>query len=235
MGPHGIPVTTYSTTYINSRILNPINPQLTLLLNAANKNLKTQDYPNGASRCTRAQLFGEYLHTYEDTFGHRDQVNKTIGVNGGAGHFQYGHEADKTYNDTVTGAPLLFPLANGVWNTRESRTLEMERAVFNKIQAQYGTQAKDKNGFPIQFGDIEASLKTFNNFQEDEATTPLFPQKLQLLDSILVNYGFAPIPRYKIVDACNNRRLYTQGLKATDYPGVILGTSNGPCPVNRPH
>ena len=100
--------------------------------------------------------------------------------------------------------------------------------MFNKIQAQYGTQAKDKNGFPIQFGDIEASLKTFNNFQEDEATTPLFPQKLQLLDSILVNYGFAPIPRYKIVDACNNRRLYTQGLKTIDYPGVILGSSAGP-------
>lgn len=209
------------------------------MLNAANKNLKTHDSPNSASPCTRAQLFGEYLHTYEDTFGHRDQVNRTIGVNGGAGHLQYGHEADKTYNGTVTGAPLLFPLANGVWDNRESRTLEMERAVFNKIQAQYGTQAKDKSGFPIQFSDIEATLKKFNHIGEDEGNTSsngLFTgsSKRGELDAALKSYGFSPIPEYKISEACSNRRTYTKNLKATDYPRVILGSSAGLCPTTRP-
>jgi hypothetical protein len=47
------------------------------------------------------QLFGEYLHTFEDTFAHRDQENNpydatllSLGVGHGAG----GENPDYTYN-----------------------------------------------------------------------------------------------------------------------------------------
>ena len=55
----------------------------------------------------KAQLYGEYPHSFEDTFAHRDRNNKPyerLNFNenypiGGTGHGLAGHYPDHTYND----------------------------------------------------------------------------------------------------------------------------------------
>ncbi|HRH29930.1 MAG TPA: RHS repeat-associated core domain-containing protein, partial [Aquabacterium sp.] len=74
----------------------------------------------GISRCAQLQFFGEYLHAFEDSYGHRDQNNVPITINAGLGHAFYGHEPDKTYNGSYLGA---YVAAIGDWDTREQRTL----------------------------------------------------------------------------------------------------------------
>lgn len=200
--------------YARRRILHPANPQLTNLLAAANRNLRTANNPQGVSACTRAQLFGEYLHALEDTFGHRSQQNNTIGVNNGLGHVFYASDPDYTFNA-------------GNWQLREYRTLEMEREVFNQIQANFGTVAIDRNGFPISFANIQNTLTLFNAIHEHEVNGQNpndFPQKLATLNARLFTFGLGPIPVYDVQEARTRREQNLQGLRQQDYPGTILRT-----------
>ena len=121
-------------SYINRRVMSPTNPQLSRLLGVANFNLRTAQNPNGERPCTRVQLFGEYLHALEDTFGHRNASNEPIGVKLGLGHGLDGHEPDRTFDSFF-------------WPVRERRTLEAEREVFRQIKANFGTEARDGRGF----------------------------------------------------------------------------------------
>lgn len=229
------PPTSSQGAYIFQRILDPVNPQLTLLLAAANTKLQTKDNPNGMNPCSRTQLFGEYLHALQDTFGHRDQLNKTIGVNAGLGHLTYEHETDKTYNATVLIASPLFANAIGSWHIREYRTLEMEREVFKQIQNNYGKTATDQNGFPISFESIEADLKIYNAIKEDEGSTnPLFTntKKVEKLNELLAKYGMNSIPTYNVTTACQNRKAFLNSSILPALPGVILGAPTQ-CPTTR--
>jgi hypothetical protein len=232
---HDKPPTSSQGAYIFQRILDPVNPQLTLLLAAANTKLKTKDNPNGMNPCSRTQLFGEYLHALQDTFGHRDQLNKTIGVNAGFGHLTYEHETDKTYNATVLITSPLFANAIGSWHIREYRTLEMEREVFKQIQNNYGKTAFDKSGFPITFASIENDLKAYNAIKEDETNTnPLFKntKKVNKLNELLAKYGMNPIPTYNVTTACQNRKAFLNSSFLPPLPGVILGAPTQ-CPTVR--
>ena len=164
------------------------------------------------------QLFGEYLHVLEDTFGHRNQRNEPIALNKGLGHGIYGVEPDKTYNDKE-------------WIFRENRTLEMEREVFNKIQSQFGSSAAPPGKFPITFGDIEMALRDFNSTRESEETSGLLFQnslKIGFLNRVLLQHGYRAIPEYNVKLACENRKTNLKGLgvQFTSFHGdsVILET-----------
>lgn len=218
--PTGSPVgSVYSMDYMGNRVLKPENKQIEKLLEAANWLLPTgSDQPLSQTACARTQLFGEYLHALEDTFGHRNQYNVPIGVNGGAGHGLYGVEPDKTYDDKD-------------WRFRESRTLKMEREVFDKIQSQFGSSATPKIGLPIVFGDIERVLREFNRTKESEETAGVLfreSKKLELLNNALKSYGYGSIPEYDVRLACETREVNLQGV-GTHFQGqfgdsVILET-----------
>jgi RHS repeat-associated protein len=208
--------------YAARRIKNPQNPQLGNLLAAST---------NAPARCAKLQLFGEYLHAFEDTFGHRNKSNEPIDVNAGLGHAVYGEQPDYTYNDTVY--LTLFPGAVGNWDMREARTLEMESEAFAKIRATFGTQAKDASGRPISSADIEATLKKFNSLQELENDGSNFAGKLKVLNAALTQFQFKPFDenlRYNVTSACTNRQNNLKSIVAlgsdsarSQYPGVILG------------
>jgi RHS repeat-associated protein len=204
--------------YWDYRIKNPQNPQLKNLLNAANFGVGVPGQELKA--CARIQLFGEYLHTLEDTFGHRDPVNAPIGVNFGLGHALYGKEPDKTFNNVVTTSENMD--AVGAWSLRESRTLEMERTVFEKIQSNFGKSAVNKDGFPIRFEDIESSLKAFNRVQEDEDSGKgEFVKKKAILSALLSANGLGPRPDYDVQTACELRKFNLASLK--DNVGLLPG------------
>jgi RHS repeat-associated protein len=218
--------------YAARRIRNPSNPQLTRLLNAANGNLRTASNPGGRSPCTRAQLFGEFLHAFQDTFAHRDQNNASINNNVGLGHAAYGTETDRTYNGTVLVNVNLGAIGN--WNNREARTLEAERETFAMLQRQFGTSATDTSGMPIDFSDIQAALQRFNATPEDfarDATS--INRKIAILQAELERLGLQPsrIPEFNAVEACQARLRNLEPLRSsngtvtsTAAPGVILGT-----------
>lgn len=207
--------------YSLARVSNPGNPQLSNLYNASQH--------AGISSCSKVQLFGEYLHSFADTFGHRNSLNEPIDVNGGIGHALYNHEPDKTYDDAVFFDA--FPMAIGLWNTREDRTLKMEQEMFKKIQSQFGTTAKDKNGHVITFASLETALKKFNAIRESEDnTSALFDnpgnRKRAALAKLMAELGLGTIPTYDVLKACQNRQqdIPDSGLAQADYPGTILAT-----------
>ena len=215
-----------SLQYEDERVKISTNPQLTNLLEASNR--------SSNKPCTRLQLFGEYLHAFEDTFGHRNQLNEPIDVNLGLGHFTYGHEPDKTYNGTVfTG---LYPLAYGVWSVRESRTLEMERAVFNKIQIEIGGSIKNRNGSVVTFADLEPTLRKFNSIHETEQNTAGFAgqsKKIDLLNTALDKLNLPNIEKYSVFDACKARQKNLAGLNPDTFKDLIL-TTPAQCVTVRP-
>jgi hypothetical protein len=119
------------------------NPQLDRLLGESSR---------GPAPCTKTQLFGQYLHAFEDTFGNKNKSNESIYVNAGLGQAFYGEQPDFTYNNSVY--LTIYPGAIGNWDMRESRTLKMETEVFAKIRSQFGTTGSDKLGRPIAIADI---------------------------------------------------------------------------------
>jgi hypothetical protein len=66
--------------------------------------------------CQKAQFFGEYLHTFADTFSHRDSNNVPYGYR--VGHTTANHDADQTFDVRD-------------FQRNEARTLEMEQEVFS--------------------------------------------------------------------------------------------------------
>jgi RHS repeat-associated protein len=231
--------------YAARRLQNPGNPQITRLRTAANTNLRTSANPSGSSPCMRVQLFGEFLHAFQDTFGHRDQNNAPINVNGGLGHLAYGHEPDRTYNDTTY--ITAFPSAIGDWSNREARTLQMERETFAQIQRNFGTTASDRNGMPVEFSDIQAALQRFNGTRENDGDGTGFDGKQRILNEELARLGFVVpvrdglIPRFNPGEACRDRQRYLASIATSrqaaaqagapdPYPGVIARTPQT-CPA----
>ncbi|NPU95293.1 MAG: RHS repeat protein [Gammaproteobacteria bacterium] len=102
-----------------TRFIDPSSTQLTRLSSAADaQQLQSKWDAAFGQSCsdpvaigsTRYQLYGEYLHAFEDTFAHRDTNNNPYDVwnltendpAGIAGHGGAGHSPDHSYNHVVT-------------------------------------------------------------------------------------------------------------------------------------
>jgi hypothetical protein len=209
-------------SYVNRRFQNPTNDQLIRLS-------KTYSQP-GQSRCERAQFFGEYLHAFEDSFGHRNQTNVPIELNAGLGHGAYGHSPDKTYNHTVTlaevfarpGVEALTLASVGQWNQNESRSLRMEQEVFEKMQDyRVANGIKMPPGKRLFFGsDLSAFFQQWNQIKDSD-------QKKTELNFKLNDLGLGGIPEFDVYCAKAKRDAYLWNLDVnpTKYEGAILQTT----------
>jgi RHS repeat-associated protein len=206
-------------SYVNRRFQNPTNDQLTRLS-------KTY-FLAGQSRCERAQFFGEYLHAFEDSFGHRNQTNVPIELNAGLGHGVYGHSPDKTYNHSVTLAEVLarpdvesLTIASvGEWSQNESRTLRMEQEVFEKMKDyRVANGIKAPSGKQLYFGsDLSAFFYQWNKITD-------FDQKKTELNFKLNDLGLGGLPEFDVNCAKAKRDAYLWNLDANPikYEGAIL-------------
>ena len=189
----------------------PLNSQTSTLLGYATK----ADNP-----CLKAQFYGEFMHAYQDTFGHRDINNKPYGAV--QGHWYDGTKPDLTYNT---------PLSYG-WNVNEARTLLMEQYVFEQMQTFWGTSEKDASGNPITFASLEPFFKDWNAMISDQ-------MKVEALNKKLVELGLKTIETYSVDGseglACRLKyfrqaELINTSGKATtkgkdSYSGAILDTT----------
>lgn len=132
----------------------PTNTQLQRLLNASEKAEKC------VSRDAGLQLFGEYMHAFQDTFAHRDQNNNPFSLSVGFGHGGYGSHPDYTYNHWS-----FIPIAN--WDNNASRTYSMELLVFMEMK-KYATGADVIAQGKISEQDFYQFLAEFNAIEEHE-------------------------------------------------------------------
>jgi RHS repeat-associated protein len=206
-------------SYITRRIKNPNNPQLHRLL-AASKYAKTD--PDANCR-TSIQLFGEYLHAFEDTFAHRnysnDPYSPTI-LNLGFGHAAGGESPDYTYNHIGSYLGIPFP-----WSVNEDRTLQMEKEVFSKMKF-FSNPGNPQEGSIIT---IMTTLEKFNKFQANDGSEN-FAAKIAILNDALKYLGYKNIDMvyqskkhgYVLEDAASYRAQALNSLKPGNYPGTIL-------------
>jgi hypothetical protein len=182
------------------------------------------------------QFMGEFLHAFEDSFGHRDQNNVPISIGlFGQGHLVYGENPDYTYNhqptnSTFNGGPQV-PI--GVpWNTNASRTLGMESQIYVQIQNYLANQnfyvsGRANQSAVISFANIKAILEAFNSIEENTGTG--FTKKLGVLNDFLRTHNLPRINSYNCQGAAQNRTKNLGGLDPANYPAAILG-SNPDCP-----
>lgn len=189
------------------------------------------------------QLYGEYLHAFQDTFAHRDQKNAPIGVNLGFGHTAYGAQTDYTYDAFVSKPDLglgvvPLPLSMGTWFVREERTLQMEREVFENFKRDFNTSGLNVKGQNLTFDYIKPILEAFNDTKESdgdgyEKDKPGDSKKIEILKSLIDSwnvdaniydvdegYGYN-----KTVAEANRKKLLCKDNKPIDQdlvPGVIL-------------
>jgi RHS repeat-associated protein len=198
----------YSSAYMARRVINPVNAQLTRLSGYA---------LNAPTTCSKSQLYGEYLHAFEDTFAHRDAENAPYEAT--LGHLAGGHNPDHTYN--VEG-----------WIFNESRTLEMEQEVFAKFKSDFNKNAADfLSGKPIAFVDLKTTLINFNQDTTPESPNLFESSKIQILQTKLFELGLPRMEKYAKTTAkkcrvANLRDANGNALKQDAYPGAILTTSN---------
>jgi RHS repeat-associated protein len=209
-----------STTDPGTRYLNPKNPQLTTL-HEYGTSTNGMTPARDPTPCARAQLYGEFLHAYEDTYAHRDQNNDPYGAT--LGHLSGGHNPDQTFNHV-----------DAVFRNW-ARTLAMETAVFGLFHTDFGLEGKDKDGFPIVWVDIQATMTKFNQTNETEQNST-FTIKKQVLDDELAKLGLPQMSTYNCSasrDARNNNLKDVSGnpLDQGDYVGTILKTPTAaqPC------
>jgi hypothetical protein len=210
-------------SYVNRRYLNPLNDQLTRLEKTVSA---------APTACARAQFFGEYLHAYEDTFSHRNQVNDPIQLNAGFGHGAWGHSLDKTYNHEVTfadvasrpGLEKMTMAAVGTWSQNEARTLEMETQVFQKLLGYgKGRGINEVTGNFINFGlDLRSFLQNWNKKTSDRDKVLDLAWKLEEL-------GLGTLPDFDLGCAQAMREAYLWKLDALPekYDGAILQPTKG--------
>lgn len=199
-------------------------------------------YEGAPTRCGKLQLFGEFLHAFEDTFGHRDNLNKPIdalALGYGTGHgLPYGEHPDYTYNHDQL-IPL--PVTSVVHWNNEARTLSMEKAVYDWIKDKSGL-ASEKGG--ASWTQIEGVLRQFNATQESHNNNGVsFAEKLKILNDALATFVKRPdgskidlvtTDAYNRIEAAKNRRVNLcdakgNRLKASDYPFLILPQSFESC------
>ncbi len=169
---------TSSTAYANIKE----NPQLQRLYNAA---LLAKNERGLLDRgCTQLQLMGEYLHSFEDTFAHRDPDNHPFALNIGLGHGYYDSDPDYTFIHKSKNVAHLGTVYN--WKHNEARTLQMEFEVYKKLTA-LGNPGK-----AIPFAEFSAVLANFNSIREHEGrggnyeeTRPQDSEKIRLLQRTL--------------------------------------------------
>lgn len=174
------------------------------------------------------QLFGEYLHTFEDTFAHRDQENNpydatllSLGVGHGAG----GENPDYTYYHFSSTLGL------GWWNNNEARTLQMEKEVFAKRQAYSNPKNQQYSWSAIAY-----TMTIFNEFKASDSS-PNFDAKIAILNNGLKALGYSGIKLsrgdadgYDEGLGAKNRGDAVNGLKPDDYVGTILPQGAAPLP-----
>ena len=220
-----------SAKYIEDRVKDPNSPQLARLLRAS---AAAKTDPN-ANCSSSAQLFGEYLHAFEDTFAHRDKANEpytpeTFGY--GTGHAVAGENPDYTFNH-FSGIPGL-----GYWGTNQNRTLEMEKEVQAKLKSfsAYG-------GKTASFDKIERILKEFNENPTSENDIPSgqLHKKIAILNNGLISLKYSgidlaigsTIDGYDSSIAKKNRIDSLSKLNPTEYIGTILPKGSAPLPETR--
>lgn len=200
---------------------------------------------NSPNQCAKLQFFGEYLHSYADTFSHRDENNIPYDAltifNLGVGHGLAGSNPDYTFaGDRVQRPSENYPdILEWVdtWAVRPSRTLAMELAVFDKLRTSEFKNADKGN-------DVDGILLVnFNAIREnDESKDPEkgMEKKLALLSNALKDLGIKD-PNGKDIDfndvedkgrwneneAADNRVNNLKDndgnpLKQEDFPGTLL-------------
>jgi RHS repeat-associated protein len=225
-------VSQYGTPTTDPAFANiPENAQLGRLHQAVTTSMNATNLLN--RRCTQLQLMGEYLHSFEDTFAHRDSNNHAFPLSVGLGHGAYGSNPDYTYNHTS------YLPASGAfnWNHNEERTLQMEREVYAKLL----TLGQSNNA--KRFGDFQLILEDFNHIPEHEHSgyepeSPASSRKILLLQQTLeqwgiqVNWAGPAASRTYIYDknqGAANRNRYLcdtnhHKLDQRQYAGTILPT-----------
>lgn len=205
------------TDFALRRVLNPTNDQLT--------NLRGYALNARVSPCAKAQLYGEYLHAFQDTFAHRDQVNQPYFEF--IGHLRGGHNPDKTFNHVVSLGDLGSknpPSALGDWGYNASRTIAMDQGTFEMLQRDFGLSAAGKDAFPIEWKDIRVVLEKFNAdavspFAEITADQAL--HKAGILQARLDELGLGQMVAYNCSEARDQRLT-----KLTDKTGAPLDQKN---------
>ncbi|MCU7878853.1 MAG: RHS repeat-associated core domain-containing protein [Candidatus Thiodiazotropha sp. (ex Lucinoma borealis)] len=140
---------------------NPTDPQLDRLRNAAmNFNFDGCTIHRQSTRNVKAQLFGEYLHAYADTYGHRDPRNNPYSPTsdrGGLGHALDLTMPDRTYNFRVWIEIPMSPVdVYEEWNYQEGRTLEAERQMFYMIRQDFRDEIESNLATSMTDADYQA-------------------------------------------------------------------------------
>jgi hypothetical protein len=189
------------------------NSQLQLLHLAAMSSRNTA--------CAKAQLYGEFLHAFEDTFSHRDENNVPFWAGGGHVFPELSTDPDKTYN--------IENLFRADYRFNELRTLEMENEVFAGFQRDFGRSANNVlTDFPIEWSDLAGNelvsgngvLQRFNREQDDKA-------KVEILQQALEQFGLPRMQSWEntlesVADQLRTRNLQTINRNDPIYAGVIL-------------
>ena len=182
------------------------------------------------------QLFGEYIHALEDTYGHRMRDDVPYSAKLfildflGFGHGFDVHQPDLTYDDKV--------FTSISWNTREARTFAMEQAVFQKM-----SEFKSPNGKVMSSADVEEAVRDFNAeeaFDGGKETDVKMKKKIAILNEYLAKWGYGDnllawiSPKNRDADpgtgynkgtepvAAQNRADFLAGLDQKQYPGVLF-------------
>ncbi|GAC1421132.1 MAG: hypothetical protein NVSMB6_22790 [Burkholderiaceae bacterium] len=230
-----------ASQYNNNIITGPSSPQLTNLLAASDK---------APTRCGQLQFFGEYLHTFRDTFSHRNPENipfdavwtvPVLGTQFGIGHGLYDSNPDYTWN--VQNGCGLAGCFN--WNNNASRTLEMESEVFYKLKTKFGNNIKARS-----WDEVKAVVDEFNNIEEREKDSKNFEEKFKRLNKALAAWGYQAVnddkstraidlfdkDQYDSGQGAKNRDKYlcdkdNKRLKQGDFTGTILPGTECPAPA----
>ena len=187
-------------------------------------------------RSTQLQFMGEYLHSFEDTFAHRDSNNHPFPLEIGLGHGLYGSNPDYTYNHWS-----MIPFPNAFhWDHNEDRTFAMESEVYTKLAGLGGT------GTVHSFDSIKTVLQQFNAIDEHEGHgyepgDEQDSEKIKLLQATLNSWGVTGVNwtdttqqitgRYSKSDGAANRNKYLcdkdgNPLSQISYSGTILPACN---------
>lgn len=203
-----------------------------------------------STRAVKAQLYGEYLHAYEDTFAHRDTNNKPYDKfnalenepAGGIGHMFAGHRPDRTYNQryvssSQVGSRGSFRQSVEEWSYNELRTLTMEREVFELFQRDFATEiAQNGSGAVVSWSDLagagDARIGVLGaSVYSNPGTGAVLQQfnqemdygaKKSILSGWLERKGFKPIPEYEVHDGARNRNEILGGFGKNDIDGILL-------------
>ena len=224
----------YANDNVNSVVGN-LSPQLNNLLNASRLG-------NPAQPCAEYQFLGEFLHSYLDTFSHRDKDNRpfdAISVKLGIGHGFAGSEPDYTYDEDM---PILGNMPDPevpYWDKREYRSLQGEKAVYEFL-TRYGSKPS------VSFKEIEKVLERFNAIRESGGNSPakigmlqetinkyiqdgkIKPEKDKSVSTdAKINFSEKYLDQYNEETAKKNREKYLGGLAGQEknYPGVCLPRS----------